>query len=47
MRRVGDASDAGVDVVRAQERYDIGAIDWTSVGVRHTGGHVLRESQLA
>ena len=34
--RVADASDAGPDVARQQEHYDLGRLDWTEVDAAGT-----------
>ena len=37
--RTGDASDADAQVARAQEQYDLGALDWATSGrIGHAGG---------
>ena len=43
--RERDASDAGADVARAQESYDIGAIDWTQVDASGTPEDTLARAK--
>ena len=40
--RQGDASDADANVARAQERYDLGALDWAGVDASGTPAETLR-----
>jgi uncharacterized protein len=43
--RRGDASDAGADVARAQESYDLGALDWTQVDASGTPEDTLARAK--
>ena len=45
--RVADASDADADVARAQERYDLGALDWVAVDASGTPDDTLQRAQAA
>jgi aminoglycoside phosphotransferase family enzyme/predicted kinase len=40
--RRGDASDADADIARAQEHYDLGTLDWTTVDASGTPAETLR-----
>jgi aminoglycoside phosphotransferase family enzyme/predicted kinase len=44
--RKGDASDAGPDVVRLQEQYDPGPMDWVRVDATGTPEQVLERARL-
>ncbi len=43
--RQGDASDADANVARAQERYDLGALDWAGVDASGTPAETLRRAR--
>jgi aminoglycoside phosphotransferase family enzyme/predicted kinase len=45
--RTGDASDADADVARAQEQYDLGALDWATVGASGTPDETLHRARAA
>jgi hypothetical protein len=49
LARVGgrshDASDADAAVVRAQESYDLGALDWEQIDASGTPDDTLRRAQ--
>lgn len=45
--RVGDASDAGAAVVRAQESYDLGDLDWIKVDASGTPEQTLANARKA
>jgi aminoglycoside phosphotransferase family enzyme/predicted kinase len=45
--RTGDASDADATVARAQERYDIGALDWAEVDASGTPDATLANARAA
>jgi predicted kinase len=45
--RTGDASDADAAVTRAQEQYDLGAIDWTKVDASGDPTETLRRAKAA
>ena len=45
--RTGDASDADAAVARAQEQYDLGALDWASVDASGTPEETLRRARAA
>jgi uncharacterized protein len=45
--RQNDASDADVAIARAQERYDLGALDWATVDASGTPEETLRRAQAA
>ena len=45
--RMADASDADADVARAQERYDLGALDWVAVDASGTPDDTLQRAQAA
>ena len=45
--RVGDASDAGESVVRAQEDYDLGRLDWAAVDASGTPEQTLAQAEIA
>jgi predicted kinase len=45
--RRGDASDAGAAVVEAQERYDLGALDWTRIDAAGTPDATLARARAA
>jgi predicted kinase len=45
--RSRDASDADADVVRAQEDYDVGALDWTRVDASGTPAQTLARARAA
>jgi len=45
--RTADASDADAEVARQQERYDIGALDWTAVDASGTPGDTLARACTA
>ena len=42
-RRELDASDATPEIARAQENFDIGAIDWSIVDATGTPEHTLKK----
>lgn len=44
-RRKGDASDADAAVARAQEAYDLGALDWRKIDAGGTPQETLRRTQ--
>ena len=43
--RSGDASDADAQVARAQEQYDLGALDWTQVDASGAPEETLRRAR--
>lgn len=45
--RAGDASDADETVARAQERYDLGALDWTVIDASGTPDETLANARAA
>jgi aminoglycoside phosphotransferase family enzyme/predicted kinase len=45
--RAGDASDADATVARAQERYDLGALDWTEVDASGAPDETLANARAA
>lgn len=45
--RTGDASDADATIARAQEQYDLGALEWQQVDASGTPEDTLRRSQAA
>ena len=45
--RTGDASDADAAIARAQEQYDLGALDWHEVDASGTPEETLRRGQAA
>lgn len=45
--RKGDASDADPAIARAQEQYDLGALEWTEIDASGTPEETLRRSQAA
>jgi aminoglycoside phosphotransferase family enzyme/predicted kinase len=45
--RAGDASDADAAIARAQERYDLGALDWRSIDASGTPADTLRNALKA
>jgi len=45
--RAGDASDAGEKVARAQESYDLGALDWTQIDASGTPEETLSRALAA
>jgi uncharacterized protein len=45
--RVADASDADAAVARAQERYDLGSLDWTTVDASGTPSETLERAKKA
>jgi len=45
--RTGDASDADAQVARAQEHYDLGALDWAQVDASGTPEETLRKARAA
>jgi predicted kinase len=45
--RIGDASDADETVARAQEGYDLGALDWTEVDASGTPERTLANARAA
>ncbi len=45
--RMADASDADADVARAQERYDLGALDWVAVDASGTPDDTLQRAKAA
>lgn len=45
--RTGDASDADPAVARAQQDYDLGAVEWTEVDASGTPDETLRRSRAA
>ena len=45
--RTGDASDADAQVARAQEHYDLGALDWARVDASGTPEETLRRARAA
>jgi hypothetical protein len=51
LARVGgrgrDASDADADVARAQQSYDLGALDWTRIDASGTPEHTLARARAA
>ena len=44
-RREGDASDATPEIAGLQEKYDIGAIDWTMIDASETSEQTLKKCQ--
>ena len=44
---MADASDADADVARAQERYDLGALDWVAVDASGTPDDTLQRAKAA
>jgi uncharacterized protein len=44
-RREGDASDAAPEIAGLQEKYDIGAIDWTMIDASGTSEQTLKKCQ--
>jgi uncharacterized protein len=44
-RREGDASDATPEIAGLQEKYDIGAIDWTMIDASKTSEQTLKKCQ--
>ena len=46
-KRKGDASDADAAVARAQEHYDLGAMDWASVDASGSPQQTLRRAKTA
>jgi predicted kinase len=42
--RVNDASDAGAEIVRRQESYDLGSLDWHKVDASGTPEHTLKNA---
>ena len=45
--RAHDASDAGEAVARAQESYDVGPLDWTTIDASGTPGETLARAKAA
>ncbi len=45
--RTGDASDADTQVARAQEQYDLGALDWATVDASGTPEQTLQRARAA
>jgi uncharacterized protein len=45
--RAGDASDADESIAQAQERYDLGPLDWTPVDASGTPEQTLSRAQSA
>ena len=45
--RAGDASDADATIARAQEQYDLGALEWTEVDAAGTPDETLRRGKTA
>jgi aminoglycoside phosphotransferase family enzyme/predicted kinase len=45
--RSGDASDADANIVRQQEAYDIGTLEWTRIDASGTPGDTLRHARAA
>ena len=45
--RTGDASDADAQVARAQEHYDLGALDWAQVDASGTPKETVRRARAA
>ncbi len=45
--RTGDASDADAQVARAQEQYDLGALDWATVDASGTPEETLQKAREA
>jgi uncharacterized protein len=45
--RQGDVSDADAEVARAQERYELGAVDWPSIDAGDTPDETLRRTKKA
>ena len=45
--RTGDASDADAQVARAQEHYDLGALDWATVDASGTPEETLQRARAA
>jgi len=45
--RSGDASDADAEVARAQEHYDLGALDWATVDASGTPDETLHRARAA
>jgi uncharacterized protein len=45
--RTGDASDADAAVARAQEQYDLGALDWAQVDASGTPEETLQRARAA
>jgi len=46
-QRSGDASDATVDLVKHQEEYDIGSLDWHTIDASGTPEQTLQRSRVA
>ena len=44
-QRVGDASDATLDLVRHQENYDVGSLDWHMIDASGTPEQTLQRSK--
>jgi predicted kinase len=44
-RRVADASDADAKIARAQESYDLGALDWTDIDASGTPEETLARAR--
>jgi uncharacterized protein len=44
-RREGDASDATPEIAGLQEKYDIGAVDWTVIDASGTPLETLKQCQ--
>jgi hypothetical protein len=44
-RRAGDASDATPEIAGLQEKYEIGAVDWTVIDASGTPEQTLLQSQ--
>jgi hypothetical protein len=46
-RREKDASDATADIAGLQERYNIGALDWTIIDASGTPEQTLKQCEIA